>query len=121
MDRLRAAPDYIRSIPVDIILTVVLCGLWNIWIQARQMRALNYILGTPKYNFWMWLGLCLITCGLYHIYHEYRMSRDLAFALNTPESQNPVIHLVLSFFGLSLIVDALQQSEINRYFGNHDL
>jgi len=121
MDRLRAAPDYVRSIAVDVILTVVLCGLWNIWVQARQMRAVNFMIGTRKYKFWPWLLLTLITCGLWHIYHEYRLSRDIAWARNSPNSDNPVIHLVLSIFGLSIVVDALQQAEINSYFGNNEL
>ena len=121
MDRLRAAPEYVRSIAVDVILTVLLCGLWNIWIQARQMRAVNFMIGTPKYKFWHWLLLTLITCGLWHIYHEYRLSQDIAWARNSPQSDNPVIHLVLSIFGLSIVVDALQQAEINSYFGNNAL
>jgi uncharacterized membrane protein YjgN (DUF898 family) len=117
-----AAPEYVRSVPVDIILTLVTCGLWNIWIQARQMRAVNFMINRQKYNFWAWAGLTLITCGLWHIYHEYRLSSDISMALGKgPSDVGPILHLLLSIFALSIIADALQQAEINTYFGNTDL
>lgn len=117
MDRRRFANDYVRSIVVDVLLTVFLCGLWNIWVQARQMKAVNFMLRQEKYSFWKWAGLTLITCTLWHIYHEYCLSRDIANLKGMPQSDKPLIHLVLSIFGLSVVVDALQQSEINEYFG----
>ncbi len=117
-----AAPNYVRSIAIDIILTIVTCGLWNIWVQARQMRAVNFMINKEKYNFWIWAGLTLITCGIWHIYHEYRLSSDISMAMGKgPSDITPIVHLLLSVFVLSVIADALQQSEINNYFGNTDL
>lgn len=120
-EKLQAAPDYVRSVAMDIILTILTCGLWNFWIQARQMGAVNYMIRSEKYHFLPWLGLTIITCGLWHIYHEYRLSRDIAIAMNKPESDIPWVHMALSIFGLSIIADALQQAEINAYFGNTSL
>ncbi|MCX6129897.1 MAG: DUF4234 domain-containing protein [Proteobacteria bacterium] len=117
-DRLKAAPDFIRPVTFDIILTLMLCGLWNFWVQARQMRAVNFIVGERKYKFWRWFLLCLITCGLYHIYHEYRLSQDIAVALGRAQSDTPIVHLLLCLVGLSIVTDALQQAEINQYFGD---
>lgn len=121
MEKLRAAPEFVRSIALDLVLTVVLCGLWNLWVQARQMRAVNFMIGSEKYHFWPWLLLTLITCGLWHLYHEYRLSRDIALAMNKPDSDTPLVHLLLSIFGLSVVADALQQAEINSYFGKQSL
>ncbi|WP_141735318.1 DUF4234 domain-containing protein [Oligoflexus tunisiensis] len=122
MEKRMAAPQYVRSVAVDIILTIVLCGLWNIWVQARQMRAVNYMINKDKYHFLPWLLLTLITCGLWHIYHEYRKSQDISLAMNKgPGDNSPIVHLLLSIFGLSIIADALQQSEINSYFGDQGL
>jgi hypothetical protein len=122
MEKRIAAPNYVRSIAVDIILTIVTCGLWNIWVQARQMRATNFMIKKEKYRFWPWAGLTLITCGLWHIYHEYRLSQDISLALGKgPSDISPIVHLLLSIFALSIIADALQQSEINSYFGSNEL
>ena len=119
LEKRDAAVRFARSIALDIVLTIFLCGLWNIWVQARQMDALNFLLREPRYNFWKWLLLCLITCSLYHIYHEYKMSKDLCLLMGRSESDRPLIHLVLTCVGLSIVVDALQQSEINDLLGEH--
>jgi hypothetical protein len=122
IEKRTAAPDYVRSVAADIILTIVTCGLWNIWVQARQMRAVNFMINKEKYSFWIWAGLTLITCGLWHIYHEFRLSQDISLAMGKgPSDMSPVVHLLLSIFALSIIADALQQAEINSYFGNIDL
>lgn len=122
IEKRTAAPQYVRSVAADIILTLVTCGLWNIWVQARQMRAVNFMINKEKYRFWIWAGLTLITCGLWHIYHEFRLSQDISLAMGKgPSDISPVVHLLLSVFALSIIADALQQSEINSYFGSHEL
>jgi hypothetical protein len=122
IEKRTAAPEYVRSVATDIILTLITCGLWNIWVQARQMRAVNFMINKEKYKFWIWAGLTLITCGLWHIYHEFRLSQDISLAMGKgPSDISPVVHLLLSMFALSIIADALQQSEINSYFGSHEL
>ena len=115
------APYHVRSIVLDIVLTFLTCGLWNLLVQAKQIAAVNALLGERKYNFFSWLLLSLITCFLYHIYHEYRMSKDLAALAGNPYSNMPVLHILLCCVGLSLIVDIIQQSEINECFGHHHL
>lgn len=122
MEKRIAAPNYVRSVAIDIILTIVTCGLWNIWVQARQMRAVNFMINKEKYRFWIWAGLTLITCGLWHLYHEFRLSQDISIAMGKgPSDISPVVHLLLSIFALSIIADALQQAEINSYFGSTEL
>jgi hypothetical protein len=122
IEKRTVAPQYVRSVAADIILTIITCGLWNIWVQARQMRAVNFMFNKEKYNFWIWAGLTLITCGLWHIYHEFRVSQDISLAMGKgPSDISPVVHLLLSVFALSIIADALQQAEINGYFGSHEL
>lgn len=114
--------EHVRNIAVDIVLTFVLCGLWNIYVQAKQMDAVNAMIKQQKYAFWPWLGLSLITCGIWHIYHEFRMSTDIAQVMGKPKDSNdPVVALVLSIIGLSIVVDAIQQTEINRYYGSNAL
>lgn len=119
--RKMAAMEHVRNIAVDLILSVVTCGLYNLYWQYKQIDAVNDILKQEKYSFISWLLLCLVTCGLYHIYHEYRMSTDLAEAAGRPASNDGLIAIVLTIFGLAIVVDAIQQSQINNHYGDSSL
>lgn len=112
---------HVRSIPLDIVLTIVTCGLFNLWVQYKQCEAVNDMIKQPKYSFLFWVLFCLITCGLYHIYHEYRKSSDIAEVLKKDPGSAGLISIVLTVFGLWIINDAIQQSEINRYYGSNHL
>jgi len=85
------------------------------------MIAVNIMINEIKYKFIPWLLLTIITCGLYHIYHEWRKSTDIAAALKKTDSQEPIINVLLSIFGLSIVADAIQQAEINKYYGSSAL
>jgi len=98
-------------------LTIVTCGLFNLWVQHRQMVALNAMLNQEKYAFLPWALLALVTCGIYHIYHEYRKSEDLSRILGRADNDG-LIAIVLTIFGLGWINDAIQQSRINEYHGS---
>lgn len=109
--------EHVRNITLDILLSLVTCGVYNLYWQYRQIEALNDILRQDKYSFVQWLLLTFITCGLYHVYHEYRMSTDLAEGSPTA-SNDGLIAIVLTLFGMSVVVDAIQQSKINERFGD---
>lgn len=113
--------SFVRNIALDLVLTLLLCGLFNLYVQYKQMQAVNYMLGEQKYNFLPWLLLTIVTCGLYHIYHEYRKSTDIAKSSNEPSSSEPVVSIVLTCVGLAFVADAVQQSSINAYFGNTEI
>ncbi len=110
--------EHIRNIGLDIVLTIITCGLFNIYLQYRQMIAVNTMIREIKYKFIPWLLLSIVTCGLYHIYHEWRKSSDIAIVLGKTESQEPIITVLLSIFGLSIVADAIQQAEINKFYGS---
>ena len=109
---------HVRSSVWDIVWTVLTCGLYNIYVQYKQIEALNAMLKTQKYDFWPWALFTLLTCGLYHIYHEYRMSMDLTALCKDTDPNFPMLTVVLAGFGLSVVADAIQQSYINRYHGS---
>jgi hypothetical protein len=116
-----AAGQYTSSIVKDIILSIITCGIYSLFWQARQMRAVNYLLEEEKYNFWKWFLLTIITCGIYHIYYEYMMAQSIMEVqrrFGRPISNNlHVLSVVLAIFGLHIVTDAVQQDEINRLFG----
>lgn len=112
-----AGSEHIRNITKDVIFTILTCGLFNLYVQHRQMLAINALLKEEKYKFWTWFLLTLVTCGIYHIYHEYRKSSDLAAAMKDQSPNEPLVVLLLLIFGLFFVADAIQQSHINRHFG----
>lgn len=115
------AEQYVSNIVTDIILSIITCGIYALFWQARQIRALNYLLGVEKYNFLKWLLLSIITFGIYNFYHEYLMAQsinELQQKFGKPISAGlPVLSVVLTFFGWGIVTDAIQQSEINKIFG----
>ena len=113
--------EHVRNIALDIVLTIFTCLLFNLYVQYRQMKAVNAMIKEEKYLFAPWLGLTIITCGLYHLYHEYRKSSDIARVVPGVNPNEPVIFILISLFGLSIIADAIQQTHINRYFGSSSL
>ena len=113
--------QFVSSIPKDVILFVITCGIYGLFWTARQMRAVNYLLGFEKFNFLKWFLLTVVTCGIYHIYYEYAMARsivEIQERRSMPVSSNlPIISMLLALIGLYIIADAIQQDEINRVFG----
>ncbi len=97
------------------------CGLYNFWIQAKQMEAVNDMLEEDRYQFVPWFLFTLVTCGLYHVYHEYRKTVDIGEATGNVAGNEPMISVLLTLFGLSWVNDAIQQSHINRFFGDEAL
>ena len=113
-----APSEHVRNIAMDLVLTILTCGLFNVYVQARQIAALNDMLREPKYSFGKWFLLSLVTCGIYHVYHEYRKTTDLVAIVKGASGNEPLICLLLSFFGLTFVADAIQQSLINRHHGS---
>jgi hypothetical protein len=113
--------EHVKSVPVCVLLTFVTCGLYNLYWQHLQMQSVNEMLNEDKYRFLPWLLLTLVTCGIWHIYHEYRLSEDIAKVMGREKKTDGLIAVLLSVFGFSFIVDAIQQSHINAHFGDDRL
>ena len=65
------------SIPLHLILTILTCGLFNLYWNYRQMEACNDLLKREEFSFWLWFLLSIITCGIYHIFYQYKMGAAL--------------------------------------------
>lgn len=112
---------FTSNIALDIILSIITCGIYWFFWQARQMRALNHLLQEKKYNFLLWFVLTIITCFLFHIYYEYYMAQGVVEAQKkygkALSNDLPVLSIILAILGLHIITDAIQQNEINKLFG----
>ena len=102
-----------RNLVLDLILTILLCGIWNLLVQHSQMKALNYLLRREKYSFWKVYLFSLLTFGIYFIYHEYQKAKDLAELSHQSPDGDTIIAVVLSVMALHFVFDAISQSKIN--------
>jgi hypothetical protein len=109
--------NHIRNIFFDILFSLLTCGLYNIYIQFKQIEAINDMLKEERYSFLKWAVFSFLTLGLYHLYHEYVMSNDIDQCLGGDQNLG-IISLILSIFGLSLVADAIQQYNINKFYGD---
>ena len=107
---------YVRNIGMDLCLTIITCGIWNMIVQYHQIKALNYLLKTEKYDFGKMYLFSLLTCGVYFVYFEYCKAVDIAAVTNETDGSGPIISLVLTLFGLNIIYDAIFQDKLNRLF-----
>ncbi|MDE2140829.1 MAG: DUF4234 domain-containing protein [Elusimicrobia bacterium] len=112
------ASEHRIDVAAGIIFSVISCGIYNIYWNYRQMVAMNALLGRHEFDFGKWALLTLFSCGLYHIYYEYRMGTELhQWLVQNDRVVNPnlaTIGLALSVFGLTVLADAVYQSELNK-------
>ena len=60
--------EAVSNIAIDVVLTLVTCGIYNLFWQSRQFKVMNAFLGQKRYSFFQWMILVVLTCGLYHVY-----------------------------------------------------
>jgi hypothetical protein len=102
-----------RNIALDLVLTVLLCGIWNLVVQYKQAASMNYLLKQEKYSFWEMYFFTLLTCGIYFFFYEYKKAKDLCALTGKDSDSDPILAVILSIFGLSIVYDAIAQSKIN--------
>ena len=104
-----------KSIFFDLVLVLITFGLWNLWMQYRQIRDFNNI-SNKNYSFLKWFFLSIITFGIYHVYHEYKLTRDMIEEVS-PKSDSQLIGIiagVVSATGLWIFVDVFQTELLNQ-------
>ncbi len=111
---------YTRNVVLDLVLTVMCCGLWNLVVQNSHINALNAHLKEERYAFWKVCLFSLLTCGLYGIYFEYCKAKEIAALTKAEESSEVILAIVLSIIGLHWVYDAIFQDKLNQYFRKID-
>jgi hypothetical protein len=105
-----------NSIFMDILLTFITLGIWNIWVQIRQVDAVNQLAKEKVFKPMLVIFLLSIfTFGLYFCYHEFKMTRTLHKLKNG--KINTLIELCTGFIYIPyiwVITDSYQQSMINE-------
>jgi hypothetical protein len=111
----------VRNIALDLILTIITCGIYGLYWQYKQMQTLNSWLKRKDFDFLLWLLLSIITCGIFAMYYEYKMAKGI----NEIQRENnfkvaddlALICLLLAIFQLIFVSLAIQQLEINKFYG----
>ena len=109
---------YKMGIGKGIILSLLTCGIYNLFWQNHQIKTVNFLLKRNELSFWKWFFFSLLTCGLYHIYYEYVMARAIIevqskYQFPIKSGSLPTVAIILSIIGLPLVVDAIEQKELN--------
>ena len=112
------APIAKRDIAVCIILSIITCGIYGIIWFCYLHQDLNTATQTQQDNSaGMVILLSIVTCGIYSlvwIYHAGQKVDLLKQWNNEPSESSPVMFLVLSLFGFSIIAYCLIQSQLNK-------
>ncbi len=107
-----------RSIATAIILSIVTCGIYGIYWLVCLVNELNKASGrTNDPNGGTVFLLTLVTCGIYGIYWAYKAGEKRDIIARENGSSN-ILYLVLSLFGLSIVVYALVQDALNKALDN---
>lgn len=107
-----------RNIVTYIILTICTCGLFHLFWMYSLANDVNIVTDDTGMSGTTVLLLTLVTCGIYGFIWYYNAGVKLdakAVANGAAHDNKGLLYLLLSIFGLSIISDALMQSEINKY------
>lgn len=103
-----------RSIVKAIILSLITCGIYSIfWFISltddmnRASGRVNDASGGKAFL------LSLVTCGIYTYIWAYRLGEKRDIVANEKASSG-IIYLLLTFFGLGIVVYALAQDALNK-------
>lgn len=108
-----------RNIVLQVVLSIITCGLyaliWMITITDDANKVSDETSDTPGI---LAIIFCILTCGIYTIYWHYKMGKKLYNAgikYNMSISDNSVLYLLLSLFGLAFVNTCIMQNDLNKF------
>ncbi|WP_100065754.1 DUF4234 domain-containing protein [Miniphocaeibacter massiliensis] len=108
-----------RNVALCIILSIITCGLYNLYWIVCLGDDLNIVTEEPQETSGgMLLLLTIITCGIYKFYWDYKAGERLDRMKNMrgiPSSNSGILYLILDLISVGIITNALIQNEINNH------
>lgn len=107
-----------RNIAIAVILSIVTCGIYGLYWLVKMTDEAKQISGSVNASGILTIVYTLLTCGIYFIYWNYKMGKNMYEAgrqHNKNISDNSILYLVLSIFGLSIVNYCLIQSDLNKF------
>lgn len=109
-----------REIVTCILLSIVTCGIYNIYWFIKITDDVNYLSGlVNQTSGGMAFLLTLVTCNIYGLYWAYNMGEKLDMAKNqrgVPASNGGVLFLILQLL-CPVAACAVMQNDINKFTG----
>ena len=106
-----------RDLVLNIILTIVTCGIWGIIWEVQIADDIKLLTGEESLVSGIVLVLLsLVTCGIYFIFWVYNAGNKLELvkaAYGLPTESKGLVYVVLSIFGFSIVALALMQNDLN--------
>lgn len=106
-----------RDLVLNIILTIVTCGLWGIIWEVQIADDIKLLTGEESLVSGIVLVLLsLVTCGIYFIFWVYNAGNKLELVkagYGLPTESKGLVYVVLSIFGFSIVALALMQNDLN--------
>ena len=106
-----------RDLVLNIILTIVTCGIWGIIWEVQIADDIKLLTGEEDLASGVVLVLLsLVTCGIYFIFWVYNAANKLELvkaAYGLPTESKGLVYVVLSIFGFSIVALALMQNDLN--------
>lgn len=105
-----------RNIGLGILYSILTCGIYSMYWLVKITDEANALSGEEKVSGGMALLLTLVTCGIYGYFWSYQIGGTMYKAqlkAGRNGTDNSVLYLILSIFGLGLVTYAIVQSDIN--------
>ncbi len=106
-----------RSIGLYVVLTIITCGLFGIYWFIVLTDDVGRVSGDPSFTGGKHFLLTLVTCGIWSFIWSYQAGKLLESAQRHRgyhSTDNSVLYLVLTLFGLGIVTYALVQSDVNK-------
>lgn len=106
-----------RNIAVCVILSLLTCGIYGLYWFVKLTDETNMISSKPTASGVPAILLILFTCGIYGIYWAYQKGKaidEYNLSSGKGSSNNSVLYLVLTLFGLEIVAYCLMQNELNN-------
>lgn len=110
-----------RDVAIQIVLSVLTCGLYSFYWFIVMTDDTNKLADNKTASGGTALLYTLLTCGIYGLYWHYQNGKKLYEAgkkYNKEITDNSILYLVLSIFGLAIINYCLVQSDLNKFTTN---
>ena len=108
-----------RDIAVAVILTIVTCGIYNIYWFIKMVDDVNRVSNDQSaYSGGVTWLLTFVTASIYGWYWFYQAAKKMRYAKqvrNMPTEENTeILYLVLAIFGFGIVDMCLIQSDLNK-------
>lgn len=104
-----------RNIAVAVILSIVTCGIYQIYWFIKMNDEVNALANDPNApTGGLAFLFTLISCGLYGMYWSYKMGEKCDKIKKNVGGSSAVLYLILTFVGLGIVTYCLIQDSINK-------